>query len=167
MVKCVRGILGSILFARFKNKTSEPMLQLACFYGLQRRNSVSVVLSAIAAPLFPHFYTVVCVLKGLLWDPFFSSLLDFLLSFRLRKPSCTSAVSARVRGGAGLALSCSQSRNDAYRGGARNGRKQRVCPRAQYRRYRRLAVRHSVSRLAPFFTYSIVFGRKTVARATL
>ena len=65
MVKGVREVLFSILFANFRDKRSEASMQFGLLHCLDWRN-ISACLSSIIAPLFPNLHTVVGVFKGVL-----------------------------------------------------------------------------------------------------
>ena len=98
MVKCVTGVLFSILFANLKDKRSQALLQFGWLHCLYWRN-ISACLSSIIAPLFPNLHTVVGVFKGLLWDTSIAKLFDFVVGFRWCK-LCVDAAGSRG-GGAG------------------------------------------------------------------
>ena len=98
MVKGVRGVLFSILFANLKDERSQALLQFGFLHCLDWRN-ISACLSGIIAPLFPNLQTVLGVFKGPLGDPFIVKLFDFVVGFRWCKPCIDVAGSGG--GGAG------------------------------------------------------------------
>ena len=75
MVKGVRGVLFSILFANLKDERNQALLQFGLLHCLDWRN-ISACLSGIIAPLFPNLHTVVGVFKCLFGDPFIAKLFD-------------------------------------------------------------------------------------------